>query len=316
MKKLKQGLCLLLSAGLVLSLLTGCQSSAQAEPTQSPQETTAQEPLPAESAAPAEEQRETTEARELGIIPEGWEEDLSAQADFAGFDEGVTALIKLWDEAALETWQANVDSSAFPQRGMNRDDGLVLLMLAAEALGCNVYNARDYSFCTEYLVDYDAMYGQLSWDYPYCDTTRELPVYFDSLGGDLDPIGNVCDCGIFWMQRRMDINHRLHFLDCDENLDFHLDQPLSREAALAALVRLYDSEMLDYDPLATELRRPTEEDEALFAQVDELRESILNNTDELPCQGTAYYVSNQGSDDNDGLSPETAWASLERVNSA
>ncbi len=316
MKKSKQVICLLLAAVLALSLLTGCQSSAGDEAAQEPRESAAQEQLPAESAAPQEEQRETAEARELGIIPAGWEEDLSAQADFAGFDEAVTALIKLWDEAALETWQANVDASAFPQRGMGRDDGLILLMLAAEALGCNVYNARDYSFCTEYLVNYDSMYQQLSWDYPYCDTSREIPVYFDTLGGDQDPIGNVCDCAIFWMQRRMDINHRLHFLDCDEDLDFHLDQPLSREAALAALVRLYDSEMLDYDPLATEMRRPNQEDEALFAQVESLKESILNNTDELPCQGTAYYVSNQGSDDNDGLSPESAWASLERVNSA
>lgn len=32
--------------------------------------------------------------------------------------------------------------------------------------------------------------------------------------------------------------------------------------------------------------------------------------------GTAYYVSNQGDDGNDGLSPETAWATLDRVNQA
>lgn len=32
--------------------------------------------------------------------------------------------------------------------------------------------------------------------------------------------------------------------------------------------------------------------------------------------GTAYYVSNNGNDKNDGKSPETAWASLERVNRA
>lgn len=32
--------------------------------------------------------------------------------------------------------------------------------------------------------------------------------------------------------------------------------------------------------------------------------------------GTAYYVSNTGSDQNDGRSPETAWATLDRVNAA
>src|SRR3989304_373878 len=35
-----------------------------------------------------------------------------------------------------------------------------------------------------------------------------------------------------------------------------------------------------------------------------------------PCTGLAatYYVSNQGADDSDGLSPQTAWATLGRVN--
>lgn len=33
-------------------------------------------------------------------------------------------------------------------------------------------------------------------------------------------------------------------------------------------------------------------------------------------EGTAYYVSYSGSDGNDGLSPETARATLEKVNTA
>ena len=40
------------------------------------------------------------------------------------------------------------------------------------------------------------------------------------------------------------------------------------------------------------------------------------NADELICEGTAYYVSNDGSDENNGLSPQTAWATLQKVNSA
>lgn len=206
-----------------------------------------------------------------------------------------------------------MDSAAFPQRNMLRDDALVLLMLAAEALGYNVYNAREYGFCTENYVDYDLLFPQLSWDYPYCDTQREIAVYFQD-GGE-DPIGNVPSSAIFWMQRRMGVNQRVHFLDCDEELNFHLNQPLTREAAIAALVRLYSSEMLEYDPLAF-VREPDEEDEAILAAADAVKQAILNNTDELACGGTAYYVSNNGSDQNDGSSPETAWATLEQVNTA
>lgn len=43
---------------------------------------------------------------------------------------------------------------------------------------------------------------------------------------------------------------------------------------------------------------------------------IKYNTDELPCSGTKYHVSsNTGDDKNDGKTPETAWATLEKVNS-
>lgn len=319
MKKLKPTLCLVLSIVMMLSLLTGCQKEpderddlpedSAAVQTQEPISQDAEEQDPADPVV--EEQPETIKARELELIPEEWENDLSAEADFEGFNQLMTSLIMLCDESALSGWHENVNAAEFPERNMLRDDALVLLMLTAEALGYNVYNAREYAFCTENQVDYDTMFLQLSWDYPYCDAGRYIPMYFNSVGGDEDPIGDVPTSAVLWMQRRMDVNQRVHFLDCDENLDFHLDQPLTREGAVAAAVRLYNSEMLEYE---AKLREPTEEDEALLAAAEAMKTGILSNMDELPCEGTAYYVSNNGSDDNDGLSPETAWATLNHVN--
>lgn len=48
---------------------------------------------------------------------------------------------------------------------------------------------------------------------------------------------------------------------------------------------------------------------------DNLRDMILYNNDSLPCKNTAYYVTVDGDDNNDGKTPQTAWASLEKVNS-
>lgn len=316
MERLKSTLCLLLSMTMIFSLLAGCQNnpSVATDPLES--SVPVQTPEPNTTQPVVKEQPETGKARELGLIPADWKDDLQIEADFAGFDQLMVSLITLCDESALSVWRENVDAAAFPQRNMLRDDALVMLMLAAEALGYNVYNARTYAFCTENQVDYDAMFSQLSWDYPFCDAGREIPMYFDSVGGGEDPIGNVPNSAVFWMQRRMDLNQRVHFLDCGEDLDFHLNQPLTREIAVAAAVRLYNSEMLEYDPMVTKLREPTEEDEALLAAAETMKDAILNNTDELPCEGTVYYVSNHGSDDNDGLSPETAWATLGHVNAA
>ncbi len=62
-------------------------------------------------------------------------------------------------------------------------------------------------------------------------------------------------------------------------------------------------------------------DDAYMAKIDELtqrlKDQITYNTEDIKPEegGTAYYVSNSGNDDNDGKSPETAWASLEKANS-
>ncbi len=58
---------------------------------------------------------------------------------------------------------------------------------------------------------------------------------------------------------------------------------------------------------------------AKVAEVDKLAaqrfESIKNTpSDYSTITGTKYYVSNNGNDDNDGLSPETAWATTKKVN--
>ena len=61
----------------------------------------------------------------------------------------------------------------------------------------------------------------------------------------------------------------------------------------------------------------TEATKDVLAEFDELAEKrkreILNTKDSLKITGTAYYVSNSGSDENDGKSPEKPWKTVERV---
>ncbi len=44
-----------------------------------------------------------------------------------------------------------------------------------------------------------------------------------------------------------------------------------------------------------------------------LREKISNAKDNLKITGKSYYISNGGDDNNDGLSPETAWKTVEKI---
>lgn len=49
-------------------------------------------------------------------------------------------------------------------------------------------------------------------------------------------------------------------------------------------------------------------------QAEEMRSKILNAKDTLKIKGTTYYISSKnGNDDNDGLTPETAWATADAI---
>ena len=52
------------------------------------------------------------------------------------------------------------------------------------------------------------------------------------------------------------------------------------------------------------------------AKAKALKDKILNSEVEIAVKGSVYYVSNKGDDSGDGKSPETAWATSERVSSA
>ena len=54
----------------------------------------------------------------------------------------------------------------------------------------------------------------------------------------------------------------------------------------------------------------------LEALAQQKKAAILNAEDKTVIKGTADYVSNDGCDDNDGLTPETAWAASAKVSAA
>lgn len=71
-------------------------------------------------------------------------------------------------------------------------------------------------------------------------------------------------------------------------------------------------------PTETATIEPTAEpkDAEFMKLVQERKTAILESKTDVQYTGVAYYVSNSGDDKNDGKSPETAWASVTKVNQA
>ena len=79
---------------------------------------------------------------------------------------------------------------------------------------------------------------------------------------------------------------------------------------LTRVIKNTEKAVINADTIA-KAEKKVAEIEALSAK---RKAEILSTTDTITITGTKYYVSNSGNDDNDGKSPETAWATIDKVN--
>lgn len=87
-------------------------------------------------------------------------------------------------------------------------------------------------------------------------------------------------------------------------------KPCTNEIMIRSVGRLY--EYLSPQKALTKAKT----NQSIEKAVNQKIKAILENTDDIQCKGTVYYVSNDGDDSNDGKSPETAWKTLEQVKDA
>ncbi|MBQ7821756.1 MAG: S-layer homology domain-containing protein [Clostridia bacterium] len=126
-------------------------------------------------------------------------------------------------------------------------------------------------------------------------------------------------------------------LGVDESLSFNADQLIKRSEAAAILARtIYPEERLrsqmhpierENEALSIKIPENIPTEKITMKQADskviknytdkasELTNIILSNSDTLIGKLPIYFVSENGSDENDGKSPLTPWKSLEKVNS-
>jgi len=296
----------------IITTTIGTTSTTQAAATTQTTVTTVTTEKPQDPVLSTQSEEVLT-AQELGLIPSNWASDLTKSASFGGFYTMMVRLIELCDESCADEWEAAIDQKNYPARAMLRDDALVMITIAAEILGYNSYNINgNYGFYLENIIDFEKMFSDLSDDYPYCEASRVFFMYREN-GTDKESILGAGAAAVYFFQRRMDLYTKKYFLDYDNNYDFKLSSRLTREDAIKAVVRFYNSTIYN-EPVYS--RTPTEADENILAGAEKLKQTILNNTESVPCTGKAYYVSNSGNDKNNGLSPETAWKTLDKVNSA
>lgn len=292
--KHKQWLCLLLVVVMALGMLSGCGNNQVEQATST---TENQSEIINELDIPDLWKQELHHAMELGLPMD------KVQQDKVSGKEMMELLDWFVNYAAPEksdTWKEKFPEIRKSNARLSRFDAMTALFLATEHIG-GIYAGHNYG-----IMEMSEGINH-SWDTDY--------VTWDLFGG-FDAHGQY-NCGVFGegyldgASYFYNLGHASHFsgeypfpLDTATN-SFTFDVPPTYADAVLAIVRLISSVYPDLfvaEPTSTEIE--------YLNMADVRRETIRTADTDITekVTGTVYYVSNNGSDKNDGLSPETAWA--------
>lgn len=228
-------LCLALLAGM----LSGCGAS---------EDTPSASVQPTETTA-IELDEELQRAQIAGFIPDDWLEDMDATVTFREYSEITTQLIKLWDESRLDEWKEIVKLASDAADEMDREDGFLMLSYAWVMMGYShdhVFGYIDESLQPEYDIwrDPELMDSQmkdLSWDYPY------FPNALDEIVYDIFGANYMWGAVSSFPDVMSPVSGKTMFA-FDENKSLRLGDPLTRDDAVRAVVRMADYCQVELDP--------------------------------------------------------------------
>jgi hypothetical protein len=253
--------------------------------------------------------REVKRAIAYGFVPVKLQSAYNKTITYAEFCQMLTNLIKLYDESKVPNWRKKAAAALKSSQPMQRDDGALAIYYAAEAMGLNSYKAN---YDLEGYVGTDSWWGGVKYNYPQFPNWSKN--WVDSVSGKKTD-QRILDVALLFVLRRISSVDGSPLFDFDQAGLIHFGDPLTRKDAIKSALRLYESDWkvaakVDYTKWCSE------QGLAYFSKVDNLRKEIRNTPTKVTYSGEAYYVSNSGSDANDGKSPAAAWATVKKVNSA
>ena len=248
--------------------------------------------------------QELFHAAELGIPMEKVEQETLSAAEMV---ELLDWFVNFTAPEKLEQWQQSYPALRSGRTALKRIDAMAALFLAADLVG------GDYAGHNLYIWQLgQSIY--INWDSEETCTSDEL---FGEANSRNDYDGGVFGstylnpAGLYYnLARPSHFSGESPFAFDLQSNSFQLSAPLSYADGILAIVRLISSahpELFPYTPAQSEA--------VYLDAADARREEIRTATSELPDEvtKTVYYISGSGSDDNDGLSPETPWATPYRA---
>ena len=249
---------------------------------------------------------ELARAFDCGLAPDFWGDQLDTPMAINDFCALLMRLIEPCDASLLSAWEELAQPALTSTRAMKREDAMMAVYEVACLMQKAVCNGDWWA--TDALLEKGDHFWELSWDYPDWPNAQETSPYCE--WGDTY-IGGA----YHFAQGQVSLVSGKRVFDLDEeNLDLHMLDPLTKGEALVILLRFGESLMVDNKPLFGSEQTAVERAE-LDALIARRRAEILQSKSEYAAEGRVYYVSPTGDDARDGLTPQTAWRTLDKVNS-
>lgn len=232
---------------------------------------------------------------------------------YKSFSAMLGKMIKKYDKSKYKTWQKLTKNA--PKKIIKRDGAMVALLYAAETVGLNTVNSDWHEY-----NDYD-FWSKASLDYPVFNYQKKIKKKVDP-AYDGEEATRRLDASFLYMTRRRSCVTKNTLL-MPTGSDWKLEKKLTAKDAALAVVRLYESDDVVAYKTANALLKQvlkTSKAKAIVSAANKRRAAIRNSATEIvksdtfiqgkTYTGTAYYLSNNGSDANDGKSEKTPWQSL------
>lgn len=255
---------------------------------------------------------EIQRAISFDLVPIEIQGDYDKIITYRQYCEMLTNFMRVYDKNSLLEWEDIISLAAESEQEMKREDGILAIAYAMVHMGKIEYSGHDWEFFDEVGTYMDTYGYDLTWDYPLFLNWEDIS--FEWINSNYIQ-GGLTMCAV---EKSRVSGLPIYPYDFERE-GKHLKDSLTREEAICAILRFAETEEIYADNLPMQDNMDFSDSESkvneINSLVNERKQSILTNDNgTVACVGTAYYVSNSGDDNNDGKSPETAWATLDRVN--
>lgn len=200
-----------------------------------------------ESPAPLEEENSPSEeiarAVSYGLVPGEIQENYSASITFRQYSEMLTNLIRIWNPSRLGEWEQIISHAAQSDESMTREDGILATAYAMVLMGQNRPGAFFHTDIDRLMETMSLEAERPSWNYPLFPTWEEMGFPWCQSNYMW---GGVYTCAIL-ISRMSGL--AIYPYDYEAN-SAHLHDPLTREEAICAVLRLGEIDPAVFEPEA------------------------------------------------------------------